>query len=252
MGLAENSCRAVGSDTEQCRAGLIDEHLGYVKRIVQRMAAFLPPSVDVEDLINAGIIGLLDAADRYEPDRDNKFTTYAAFRIKGSVLSELRSRDFLSRSARRKVREFHEAGLNLIKRFGREATDEELASELRVDIEELHRVRLAAHVNFVSWEEIVDSDRVEQSGAMETLKPDLQGVLGMDGKREMEEALAEAIEELSDREKTLLSLYYWDELTMKEIDSVLDVTESRVSQLHSQVLGTLRGKLSKAGMLDSG
>ena len=252
MGLVQKSCRSFEMDAENSRTRLIEEHLGYVKRIVQRMASCLPPSVDVEDLINAGILGLLDAVDRYDAARDNKFTTYAIFRIKGSVLSELRSRDFLSRSARRKVREFHDAGFHLTRKLGREATDDELALELEMDMEEFNRVKLAAHVNFVSWEEIVDVDRAEQSGDDTYSRPGLQDFLGVDGNKELEEALAEAIDELSEREKTLLSLYYWDELTMKEIGSVLDITESRVSQLHSQVVGKLRHKLSKAGMLDSG
>ncbi len=249
MGLVENSHRAVQSDAQLSRNRLIEEHLGYVKRIVERMAACLPPSVDTEDLINAGILGLLDAADRYDPDRDIKFTTYAVFRIKGSVLSELRSRDFLSRSARRKVREFHEAGVQLTNRLGREPEDEELACEMGLDMEELYRVKVAAHVSFISWEEIVAADMSIEPGMNDRAFKDMFGVAGV---RELEEALAEAIEELSKREKTLVSLYYWDELTMKEIGEVLDVTESRVSQLHSQVIGKLRSKLSKAGLFDPG
>ena len=112
------------------REQLIQEYLPYVKRIVQRIAAHLPASVDVEDLMNVGVIGLIQAVDRFDPKRDNKFMTYAIFRIKGAVLSELRSRDYLSRSSRRKLRELEHASHRLEQRLGRRADDAEVADEL--------------------------------------------------------------------------------------------------------------------------
>ena len=232
------------------RDQLITEYLPYVKRIVQRIATHLPASVDVEDLMNVGVIGLMQAVDRYDPKRDNKFMTYAIFRIKGAVLSELRSRDFLSRSSRRKLREMEHACQRLEQRLGRDADDDEVADELGVDLEDLHRTKQMASISFISFEELGVSSRDEKEKLMTFLVQHDEDALSQTRLKELKAALARAIEQLSEKERLVISLYHLDELTMKETGEVLNITESRVSQIHSQAIVRLRNKLRKERLLD--
>jgi RNA polymerase sigma factor for flagellar operon FliA len=232
------------------RQKLITDYLPYVKRIVQRIATHLPASVDVDDLMNVGVIGLIQAVDRYDPKRDNKFMTYAVFRIKGAVLSELRSRDYLSRSSRRKLRELENACLRLEQRLGREAEDFEVADELGIGIEELHRVKQTASISFVNIEELGLSSREEREKLMTFLLNRDEDALSQTRLKELKTALAKAIEQLNKKEQMVISLYYLDELTMKEVGEVLNITESRVSQIHSQAIKRLRHKLRKERLLD--
>jgi RNA polymerase sigma factor for flagellar operon FliA len=232
------------------RERLINEYLPYVKRIVQRIANHLPASVDVEDLMNVGVIGLIQAVDRFDPKRDNKFMTYAIFRIKGAVLSELRSRDYLSRSGRRKLRELENASLKLEQRLGRDADEIELADELGVDLEELHRIRQLSSISFVSFEELGVSNKDEKEKLMTFLLNRDEDALSHTRLKELKGALARAIELLSEKERLVISLYYLDELTMKETGEVLNITESRVSQIHSQAITRLRNKMRRERLLD--
>jgi RNA polymerase sigma factor for flagellar operon FliA len=232
------------------REQLINDYLPYVKRIVQRIAVHLPACVDVEDLMNVGVIGLIQAVDRYDPKRDNKFMTYAIFRIKGAVLSELRARDFLSRSSRRKLRELENACLRLEQRLGRDADEAELAGEMGVGLEDLHRIRQIASVSFVSFEELGVASRDEKEKLMTFLLNNEEDALSQTRLKELRGALARAIEQLPEKEKMVISLYYLDELTMKETGEVLNITESRVSQIHSQAILRLRNKLRKERLID--
>ncbi len=232
------------------REQLIQEYLPYVKRIVQRIAAHLPASVDVEDLMNVGVIGLIQAVDRFDPKRDNKFMTYAIFRIKGAVLSELRSRDYLSRSGRRKLRELEHASQRLEQRLGRRAEDAEVAEELGVELEDLHRTRQMSSISFISFEELGVSSRDEKEKLLNYLMHHEEDALSQTRLRELKSALARAIEQLSEKERLVISLYYLEELTMKEAGEVLKITESRVSQIHSQAIMRLRTKLRKERLLE--
>ena len=232
------------------RDRLIIEHIPYVKHIVHRIAIHLPSSVEIEDLINVGIIGLIEAADRYDPARDNKFATYAAFRIRGAVLSELRSRDFLSRGNRRRAREVETAYLKLEQRLGTEVGDDEVANELGVSVGELNQLKKLSRMSFISLEEIGFLSKNEKKKLMSCLiDSDDEDPLGVAGLKEIRRAMAQAIEKLSEKERLVVSLYYWEELTMKEIGAVLEITESRVSQIHSQAIGRLRKKLIKENLL---
>jgi RNA polymerase sigma factor for flagellar operon FliA len=233
------------------RDKLINEHLPHVKRIVYRIASHLPSNVEIDDLINSGIIGLIEAAERYDPKRDNKFMTYAMFRIEGAVLSELRSRDFLSRSNRRKSRDLEKAYLKLEQKLAREVTDEEVANEMGVELEEFHRIRSMSSISFIKFEEIGCSLKQDKENLMDYLvNGNTDDALTLTRMREMEAAVARAIEQLPEKEKLVISLYYWDELTMKEIGKVLDITESRVSQIHSKAIIHLRAKLRKESLID--
>ena len=250
MQLAERQTRYPIRKKPAYRDQLIQEYLPYVKRIVQRIATHLPASVDVEDLMNVGVIGLIQAVDRYDPGRDNKFMTYAIFRIKGAVLSELRSRDFLSRSNRRKLRELEQACQHLEQRLGRHAADDEVAAELGIDIEELHRTKQMSSISFISFEELGVSSKDEKEKLMAYLMHHEDNALSQTRLKELKSALARAIEQLSEKERLVISLYYLDELTMKETGEVLNITESRVSQIHSQAILRLRNKLRKERLLD--
>jgi RNA polymerase sigma factor for flagellar operon FliA len=224
--------------------------LPYVKRIVQRLAVHLPSTVDIDDLMNVGVIGLIQAVDRYDPRRDNKFMTYAIFRIKGAVLSELRARDFLSRSNRRKIRELESAYLRLEQKLGREADDQEIAQELGVDLEQVYRTKQMSSISFISLEELGVSSRDEKEKLLSYLINNEDDALSMTKLKELKEAMAQAIKQLPEKERLVISLYYLDELTMKETGKVLGITESRVSQIHSQAILHLRTKLRKQKLLE--
>jgi len=232
------------------RDQLISEYLPYVKRIVHRIAVHLPSTIDIDDLMNVGVIGLIQAVDRYDPKRDNKFMTYAVFRIKGAVLSELRSRDFLSRSNRRKIRDLENTFIKLEQKFGREVDDVEVAQELGVSVEQLYRTKQMSNISFISFEELGCSSRDEKEKLMSYLVDNDDDALTLTRLKEIKEALARSIEQLPEKERLVISLYYMEELTMKETGKVLNVTESRVSQIHSQAVKRLRSKLRKEKLID--
>jgi len=250
MALAQTRTKKVIPKDPAYRDQLITEYLPYVKRIVQRLAVHLPSTVDIDDLMNVGVIGLIQAVDRYDPRRDNKFMTYAIFRIKGAVLSELRARDFLSRSNRRKIRELESAYLRLEQKLGREADDTEIARELGVDLEQVYRTKQMSSISFISLEELGVSSRDEKEKLLSYLVNNEDDALSMTKLKELKAAMARAIKQLPEKERMVISLYYLDELTMKETGKVLGITESRVSQIHSQAILHLRTKLRKEKLLE--
>jgi len=250
MALAEQTIRKTGKTKSFDRDQLINEYLPYVKRIVQRIAVHLPATVDVEDLMNVGVIGLIQAVDRYDPGRDNKFMTYAVFRIKGAVLSELRSRDYLSRSNRRKIRELENTYLKLEQKLGRQVEDEEVAVELGVDLEQIYRTKQISSISFISFEELGYSSREEKEKLLNYLVNNDDDALTVTRLKEIKQAVANAIERLPEKERLVISLYYLEELTMKEAGKVLNITESRVSQIHSQAIRRLRAKLKKEKLIN--
>ena len=251
---AQKQIQAKIDDRTLSRDELIAQYLPHVKRIVHRIASHLPPSVEVDDLENVGVIGLIQAVDRYDPTRENKFLTYAEFRIKGAVLSELRSRDYLSRANRKKFRELEKAYLRLEQKLGREVKDFEVALELGIDLEELYRIKRLSSISFISFEEIGYTTKEEKENLLNYLINSdslSEDALTLTRLKEVQRALANAIMELPEKEKMVVSLYYWDELTMKEIGKVLGITESRVSQIHSQTVIRLRRKLIKLGLVET-
>jgi RNA polymerase sigma factor for flagellar operon FliA len=250
MALAQTRTKKVVPKDPAYRDQLITEYLPYVKRIVQRLAVHLPSTVDIDDLMNVGVIGLIQAVDRYDPRRDNKFMTYAIFRIKGAVLSELRARDFLSRSNRRKIRELESVYLRLEQKLGRTADDNEVAQELGVDLEQVYRTKQMSSISFISLEELGVSSRDEKEKLLSYLVNNEDDALSRTKLKELKEAMARAIKQLPEKERLVISLYYLDELTMKETGKVLGITESRVSQIHSQAILHLRTKLRKEKLLE--
>jgi RNA polymerase sigma factor for flagellar operon FliA len=251
MDLAQSREESFGKDSHLLRNQIVNEYLPYVKRIVNRIAVHLPATIEVDDLINVGIIGLIQAIERYDPTRDNKFITYAVFRIKGAVLSELRSRDFLGRTTRRKIRDLEKAYLKLEQKLGREVGDEELAEEMNMDLEQFYKVKRMSSISFVSFEEVGCAPHHEVAHATGSLAyGDADDALSMTTMKEIKSTIAKNIDLLPEKERLVVSLYYSDELTMKEIGKVMNITESRVSQIHAQAIIHLRGKLRRDGLLE--
>ena len=201
-------------------------------------------------MVNAGVIGLISAAERFDPSREKKFITYAAFVIRGAVLSELRSRDYLSRSNRRKIRELEKMFVSLEKKLGREVEDDEVARELNIDLEEFYRIKKLAGISFISLEDVGFASKDSGDSLRDYLADDRTGdAFAHTRIKEIENTVAAAIDELAEKEKLVVSLYYWEELTMKEIGKVLEISESRVSQIHSKAIMHLRAKLDGDGLI---
>jgi RNA polymerase sigma factor for flagellar operon FliA len=221
-----------------------------VKRIAHHMAARLPVSVEVDDLIQVGMIGLMDALNRYEEMPGAQFATYAQQRIRGAMLDELRQLDWLPRSARRSMRQI-EAAVNILQqRLGRSPAEIEIAGELGVPIEEYHQMLLDSRgAQLIHYEDFIDSgdeDFLERNCADSSPDP-LARLLDDD----LRQALISAIDSLPMREKTLMGLYYEQELNFKEIGAILGVSESRVCQIHSQAIARLRAGLKECAWISA-
>lgn len=251
MQLAEEQKPGFNKCNRLNREQTIMQYLPHVKRIVQRIAVHLPQSVEIEDLLNVGVIGLIQAIERYNPDRDNKFMTYAAFRIRGAVLSELRSRDYISRTNRRKVRELEKTYLKLEQKKGEEVEDHEVVKEMGIGFEEFHKIKQMSTISIISLDEMgYSSDKKRDSLSEMFINNREEDALNQTGIKEVKAAIAKTIDELPEKEKLVISLYYMDELTMKETGKVLGITESRVSQLHSKAITRLRAKLRRKKLVE--
>jgi RNA polymerase sigma factor FliA len=235
--------RAQAYRTAPDREALIEAHLPQVRFIAERLAAKLPPSVDREDLYGAGVLGLLDAVDKFDPARGVMFKTYAEMRVRGAMLDSLRVLDWAPRSMRRRAREVESVYARLEQEKGRPAGEEEVAAELGVSIREFHALLADLRGLTITG---FDSDDGEEPGlaARHHYKDVSRTPLSVFEQSETREQLAVAVEGLPERERQVVSLYYVEELTMKEIGSVLGVTESRVSQIHTQAVLRLRAALA--------
>ena len=226
----------------------IERYLPLVKRIAGRLAISLPPHVDEDDIIGYGVFGLLDAIDRFEAARGWKFETYASIRIRGSMIDGLRTMDWVPHSARQKVKRVQDAFAELEYRLGRVATMEEVADLLKMEMRELEGVLAQAQMlTLTSLDEMTFDGEGDNSGTPLNLLIDIgaQEAYQIVEKEDQKRILALAIEKLPDKEKIVVALYYQEELTLKEIAAVLKLSESRISQLHSQAILRLRGRLSR-------
>jgi RNA polymerase sigma factor for flagellar operon FliA len=226
----------------QSKEQYVVQYAPLVKRIAHHLVARLPSSVEVDDLIQAGLIGLLDAVGHYDQSQGAQFETYATQRIRGAMLDELREADWAPRSARKCMRTIEAAIHKLEQKLGRQPGEQELANELKVPLAEFqHMLQDARGHQLVYYEDFQaegEDDFLERHSADQ--RP---GPLGQIENGDFRAALVEAIKVLPEREQLLMSLYYEEELNLKEIGAVLGVTESRVSQLHSQAVARLRGRL---------
>jgi RNA polymerase sigma factor for flagellar operon FliA len=215
-----------------------------VKTIVDRIASRVPPHIaEREDLMNVGIIGLMSALEKFDKTRNAPFESYARFRIRGAVLDELRSRDWLSRSTRNKNSRLEEAFFSLQKELGRPPDDEEVAVQLGLTLEQYFELLDEAKAIYLLSSEDLPPD-YEQAGGEGLLSgKEQENPHSLLFRKELREVLKGAIDELPEKERLVLALYYYEELTMKEIGVVMNVTESRVCQLHSKAVLRLRGDL---------
>lgn len=235
----------------QQRDELIVDHLPLVKYLAQRMVTKLPPSVEVNDLVSAGVLGLMDAVEKYEAERGVKFKTYAEQRIRGAMIDSLRSMDWAPRSLRRKERALEKAYATVEQTKGRTASDDEVARELNLDIEELHRWLTDLNGVSLGGFNNCGSDEDSQAEPTDLLQyvPDREENIPyyIFEREELREQLSAAIDNLPEKERMVISLYYYEELTMKEIGTVLGVNESRISQLHTKAVLRLKGRLRWMG-----
>jgi len=231
--------------TPATRERLIMEHAPLIKYIVNRIAVRLPSHIDLDDLINTGVIGLMDAIEKYDPEKNCKFKTYAEFRIKGAILDQLRSLDWVPRSVRQKSRKLEAAYNHTEQKLGRAASDEEVADELGVEMDKFHEMlNQVRGISLVNLDEVRSASDLEKKNLIDVLEdPSGEDPLHALGISEMKKIVAEAITQLPEKERLVISLYYYDDLNMKEIGSILDITESRVCQIHTKAVLRLRGKL---------
>ena len=230
------------------REKLILHYAPLVKYVASRVATGLPASVEQADLVSYGMFGLIDALTKFEPGRGNKFETYAIPRIKGAIIDELRAMDWVPRSVRFKAREIEKAHTDLESMLKRQPTEQEMAERLGISRRELHDV--VSQVSFVSvlaLDELVSvgGDRTGQVSLVETLAD--RGIDPTSGveSQETRGMLAAAINDLTEREKIVVTLYYFEGLTLAEIGEILGVTESRVCQIHTKAVGGLRVQLTE-------
>ena len=230
------------------RERLILHYAPLVKYVASRVATGLPASVDQADLVSYGMFGLIDALQKFEPGRGNKFETYAIPRIRGAIIDELRAMDWVPRSVRFKQREIEKALADLESMLKRQPSEKELAERLGMSLRELHEV--ITQISFVSVLALdetvsVGADRGEKVSLVDTLADKgFDPSTGVES-QETRGLLAAAINELSEREKIVVTLYYFEGLTLAEIGDILGVTESRVCQIHTKAVGVLRGQMTE-------
>ena len=226
------------------RERLIQDFLPVIKYMAMRLAMRVSSGLNVEDLMSAGTVGLLDALTKFDPSREIKFRTYAEFRIRGAMLDEIRAMDWVPRSMRERIGKIQHAANEFTKRKGRPPTEGELAAELGIGTEEVDETLLQAKGAVVLSLEDLGSNEQDTHPILDALadrgQPNpLESLLSEDTRR----VLADAIDKLPERQRLVLTLYYFEELTMKEIGAVLSVTESRICQLHAQAMIRLKAEL---------
>ena len=232
------------------RERLILTYAPLVKFVAGRLGSGLPAHVDEADLVSYGLLGLIGAIERYDPDRDVKFETYAIARIKGAIIDELRSLDWVPRSVRSRARQIERAIADLEAKLHRAPTDEEIAAKVGITTDELDgSLTDISRSSIAALDELwtISSGSGDQVALIDTIEdttgPDPEFSLEQ---TELKEALGEAIARLPEREKLVITLYYYEELTLREIGEVLGVTESRVSQLHTKAILRLKARLAGA------
>jgi RNA polymerase sigma factor FliA len=240
--------RYKGEGDERARERLVVAYSPLVKYVSGRMASGLPAHVDEADLISYGLVGLINAIERFEPAREIKFETYALTRVRGAILDELRSLDWVPRSVRARARQIERANAKLEHKLQRAPTDEEMAAELELSVAEFSAALLQISTSTIAaldelW--TVGDSSGDQVSLLDTLTdenaPDPAAVID---ETELKERMAAAIRRLPEREKLVIALYYYENLTLREIGEVLSVTESRVSQLHTKAVLRLRSRLA--------
>lgn len=226
---------------------LIKSYLPLVRKVVHRLSGRLPKDIDIKEMLNSGIIGLVDALEKYDPRHETNFATYAQFRIRGAILDSFRSQDWLPRSLRFKSHKIEAAYQKIEQKLGRPATDEEVARDLGIDVEDLRKMLgEVGSIVMLSFEELGFGHGEERFQASEWLSSStedpLHNILG----GEKVELIARSLDRLPEKERLVISLYFYEELNLKEIGEILGVTESRASQIRSRALIRLKNYLRNA------
>jgi RNA polymerase sigma factor for flagellar operon FliA len=245
--LASRAPRAKNRKQRQKEVAL-SRYAPLVKYVVDRLALHLPKSVERDDLISAAIIGLFDALEKYDASKGTKFETYAIWRIRGAILDELRSLDWASRSIRRKARNVEEVARELGQKLGRAATEEEVADALNLSPVELSRLLDEVHgTALLSLSKSVSSDEEQDYIQLEDIvdDPAHKDALDQIETEEAREVLMETIDGLPEQQRLVVALYYYEEMTLKEIGEALHISESRVSQIHTRAVKTLKSRLGR-------
>lgn len=221
---------------------IIIEYAGLVKLVAGRLSMYLGHNVEYDDLVGYGTFGLIDAIDKFDYTKGNKFETYASLRIRGAILDQIRKMDWIPRSIRQKQRKIENAYQALEGKLGRTVTDEDIAEELNLSIEELEEWQNQTNItNIISLDEFIEQgseSKTDQYFASTFEQPDR-----IVEQKEIKDLLTKTLETLTEKEKRVIVLYYYEELTLKEISKVLEVSESRISQLHTKALQKLKTKL---------
>ena len=230
------------------REEIVKKYLYLVKYVAGRVAIGLPPNVEFNDLVSYGILGLFDAITKYDVSQGNKFETYAVSRIRGSIMDELRKLDWAPRLLRKKAREIDKKCKELEEKFGRIATDTELSKALGISTDELNTIYSDLNsTTFLSLDEVWQNDDGNKPiSRLQTIEDSLiTNQFNYVHQSEVKEFLADAIDQLPEKEKLVVVLYYYENLTLREIGEILDVSESRVCQIHTKVVTRLRSHLMK-------
>ena len=226
------------------REQIILEYAPLVKVVAGRLSMYLGYNVEYEDLVSYGIFGLIDAIDKFDMQKDVKFETYASLRIRGAILDQIRKMDWIPRTVRQKQKKIDEAIRNIEMRTGKNATDEQIAGELGLEQEKLTEWQSRLKItNVISLNEFLEQGQepvMDARGNSHFSQPE-----DVVSESELKQVLAEALEVLTEKEKKVILLYYYEDLTLKEISKVLEVSESRVSQLHTKALLKMRAKMGK-------
>ena len=224
---------------------LIVEYTPLIRFIAKKISSRLPANIEMDDLISSGVIGLIDAIEKYDPTRNNKFKTYAEFRIRGSILDELRAQDWIPRSVRDKAKVLERASEELESKIGRPPSDPELAEHLGLRVDEFYSLATQARsTKMLSIDEVAIFSNTDRKSLFDILQKKGDPFFDLSVKS-IREAIKKCIEELPERQRTVLNLYYYNDMNLKKIGTVLGVTESRVSQLHAQAIEKLKTKMKR-------
>jgi len=232
---------------EGVKKKIVLKYLGLVKFVIVRMFSHLPSYLSMEDLENSGIIGLINAIDRFDPSRGIKFETFVVPRIRGAILDELRSYDFLPRSVRTKVKEVQKTVRKLEKSLQRSPNEQEIAGELGIEIDKYRDILISlSPIRFLSLSDVLDNgDEGRVATNLASVSYAKENKINIE-QHELKNILINAIQKLPRNERLTITLYYYEEMTMKEIAVVLKVSESRISQIHTQALIKLRSSIEQA------
>lgn len=231
----------------ETREKIIIEYAPLVKVVAGRLSMYLGYNVEYDDLVGYGVFGLIDAIDKFDPSKAVKFETYASLRIRGAILDQIRKMDWIPRTIRQRQRQIDTAIKSIESASGKTATDEEIARELGISDDEYTEWQSQMMVtNVISLNEFTENTNSEDGGAVRDTIPSKEaGPEDIIENNELKKALADSIELLTEKERKVILLYYYEELTLKEISNILDVSESRVSQLHVKALSKMKTKLGK-------